>query len=167
LKIYRKEGDVIQLVAFPEEEVEKGDYLLIEDQKRGRGLLVQIIDIQFANIPGILEDILRDVITEENIAGEDLDPLNISSQIAILKDARLLVCKIRGALESGISTRNVTWLPSRINSKIEPFPIEKLAGEEGSRRPVIIGKTKSGAYLTADVRRLDGRLNIVTGKKGT
>jgi hypothetical protein len=167
LKIYRKEGDVIQLVAFPEEEVEKGDYLLIEDQKRGRGLLVQIIDIQFANIPGILEDILRDVITEENIAGEDLDPLNISSQIAILKDARLLVCKIRGALESGISTRNVTWLPSRINSKIEPFPIEKLAGEEASRRPVIIGKTKSGAYLTADARRLDGRLNIVTGKKGT
>ena len=69
MKIYRKEGDVMQLISFPDEEVNKGDYLLVEDQRSRRGLIIQIIDIQFANIPGILEDILRDVMTGNRYRG--------------------------------------------------------------------------------------------------
>ena len=37
MKIYRKEGDVMQLISFPEEEVNKGDYLLVEDQRSQKG----------------------------------------------------------------------------------------------------------------------------------
>jgi len=64
LKILRKEGDSIQLLCFPREEVEKGDYLFVRDGLKDRALIVQIIDIQYANIPGILEDLLRDGISE-------------------------------------------------------------------------------------------------------
>ncbi len=67
----------MQLISFPEEEVNKGDYLLVEDHRSDRGLIIQVIDIQFANIPGILEDILRDVMTEESIQGNDIDPLDM------------------------------------------------------------------------------------------
>ena len=167
MKIYRKEGDVMQLISFPEEEVNKGDYLLVEDQRSRRGLIIQVIDIQFANIPGILEDILRDVMTEESIQGNDVDPLDISSQVAVLKDTKLLVCKIRGALENGRPTHDVSWLPSRINSSVSKFPIETVATEESPGRPILLGGIKQNPEFTVDAKTLDGRLNIVTGKKGT
>ena len=53
MRIYRKEGDQVQLIAFPDEHVQRGDYLLIEDPGLAKGLLVQIIDLQYANVPGI------------------------------------------------------------------------------------------------------------------
>jgi len=130
-----------------------------------KGLIVQVIDIQFANLPGILEDILRDAMTEDTVQGCDYDPFNISSQIAVLKDTKLLVCKIRGAIEGGKAKTETSWLPSRTTSRIVPYPIEKLASTEDGKRPVALGKTKSNS-LTVDVRMLDGRLNIITGKKG-
>jgi len=167
VKIYRKEGDVMQLISYPEEDVNKGDYLVIEDQRSGKGLIIQIIDIQFANIPGILEDILRDVMTEESIHGSDVDPLDISSQVAVLKDTKLLLCKIRGALEDGRPTRNVGWLPSRINSCISTFPIEDVACEKSPNRPIFLGGIKKNPKFIIDAKALDGKLNIVTGKKGT
>jgi len=167
VKIYRKEGDVMQLISYPDEEVNKGDYLLVEDQRSRRGLIIQVIDIQFANIPGILEDILRDVMTEESIQGNDVDPLDISSQVAVLKDTKLLVCKIRGALEDGRPTHNVAWLPSRINSSVSKFPIETLTSEESPSRPIHLGAIEQSSRFIIDAKALDGRLNIVTGKKGT
>ena len=157
----------MQLISYPEEEVNKGDYLLVEDQRSQRGLIIQVIDIQFANIPGILEDILRDVMTEESVHGNDLDPLDISSQVAVLKDTKLLVCKIRGAIENGRSTRNVAWLPSRINSSVSKFPIETLTSEKSSDRPICVGAIKENSRFIIDAKALDGRLNIVTGRKGT
>lgn len=126
MKLYKKEGDVIQLISFPDEQVEKGDYLLIEDQRAKKGLIVQVIDIQFANIPGILEDILRDVMTDGSIHGEDYDPFNVSSQITVLKDTRLVICKIRGMMDNGQVSSTVSHLPSRISSKITRFPIENV-----------------------------------------
>src|SRR5881397_4838 len=52
MRIYRKEADEVQLIAFPDEHVHKGDYFVIEDQAQSRGLLVQAIDLQYANVPG-------------------------------------------------------------------------------------------------------------------
>ncbi len=167
MRLYKKEGDVIHLICFPDELVEKGDYLAIEDQKAKKGLIVQVIDTQFANIPGILEDILRDVITEESIHGEDYDPFHVSSQITILKDTRLVICKIRGSTNNDQVSSNVSHLPSRISSKIARFPIETAVEDRFKSRPIQLGTTKSHAELTLDAKTLDGRLNIITGKKGT
>jgi hypothetical protein len=167
MRLYKKEGDVIQLISFPDEQVEKGDYLLIEDQRAKKGLIVQVIDIQFANIPGILEDILRDVMTDGSIQGEDYDPFNVSSQITVLKDTRLVICKIRGMMDNDQVSSTVSHLPSRISSKIMQFPIENIVAPRQKTRPIHFGTTKSCAELTLDAKVLDGRLNIITGKKGT
>ena len=92
MRLYKKEGNTIQILSFPNETVEKGDYLLIEDPKQNRAQIVQVIDVQFANIPGLIEDLLRDTTngrTEGELTGTDYDPLEIASQITIIQDSRM------------------------------------------------------------------------------
>lgn len=166
MRIYRKEADEVQLIAFPDEHVQKGDYFVIEDPSQSRGLLVQAIDLQYANVPGVLEDILRDVMTDGELAGEDVDPLNISSQVDALKDTRLAVCKIRGTItQEGNLSPSTSWLPSRTSSKIRSYPVNRLVSN-GGRMPVKLGHN-DGEPITVDASGLDGGLNIITGRKGS
>src|SRR5713101_3063787 len=166
MRIYRKEGDEIQLIAFPDEQIQKADYFLIEDPSASRGLLVQVIDLQYANVPGVLEDILRDVMTDGELAGEDIDPLNISSEVDALKDTRVAVCKVRGTINSdGTLSSSTSWLPSRTSSKIRPYQITRLV-MNGGTRPLKVGHN-DGEPVQIDASGLDGGLNIITGRKGT
>lgn len=167
MKILRKEGDSIQLLCFPDEEVEKGDYLLVTDKVKDRSLIVQIIDVQYANIPGILEDLLRDGISEGSLTGDEVDPFKVSSQITILKDTRLLLGKIRGALEQGRLSRDVAWLPSRNHSQVEVMPPAILTEALSAKHSFELGSTRRFGHILSDLGALDGRLNIVTGRKGT
>ena len=166
MRLYRKEADEVQLVAFPDEHVQKGDYFVIEDPAQSRCLLVQAIDLQYANIPGVLEDILRDVMTDGELSGEDVDPLNISSQVDALKDTRLAVCKIRGTIaQDGSLSPSTSWLPSRTSSKIRPYAVNRLI-MNGGKMPVKLGHN-DGEPISVDASGLDGGLNIITGRKGS
>lgn len=167
LKILRKEGDSIQLLCFPDEEAEKGDYLLVRDKLKDRALIVQIIDVQYANIPGMLEDLLRDGISEFSLSGDEVDPLQVSSQIAVLKDTRLLLGKIRGALEHSRLSRDVAWLPSRNHSQIEVMPPTFFTETLAAKHSFELGSSRRYQHIASDLTALDGRLNIVTGRKGT
>src|SRR5436853_5021186 len=161
MRIYRKEADEVQLIAFPDEHVQKGDYFVIEDPAQSRGLLVQAIDLQYANVPGVLEDILRDVMTDGELSGEDVDPLNISSQVDALKDTRLAVCKIRGTItgEKDLSP-TTSWLPSRTSSRIRAYPINRLIIND-AQRPLTAGNN-DGHPVQIDACGLDGALDIIT-----
>ena len=166
MRIYRKEADEVQLIAFADEHVQKGDYFVIEDPAQSRGLLVQTIDLQYANVPGVLEDILRDVMTDGELSGEDVDPLNISSQVDALKDTRLAVCKIRGTIaQDGSLSPSTSWLPSRTSSKIRPYAVNRLI-MNGGKMPVKLGHN-DGEPISVDASGLDGGLNIITGRKGS
>src|SRR3989441_206454 len=166
MRIYRKEADEVQLIAFPDEHVQKGDYFVIEDPAQSRGLLVQAIDLQYANVPGVLEDILRDVMTDGELSGEDVDPLNISSQVDALKDTRLAICKIRGTIaQDGTLSPSTSWLPSRTSSKIRPYAVNRLI-MNGGKMPVKLGHN-DGEPISVDASGLDGGLNIITGRKGS
>ncbi|MEM3549681.1 MAG: DUF87 domain-containing protein [Candidatus Bathyarchaeia archaeon] len=170
MKLYKKEGSVVQILSFPSEVAEKGDYLLIEDSEAGKALIVQVIDVQFANIPGVLEELLRSLPDGGSVVqGEDFDPLEISSHITYIQDSRLLVCKIRATIEGEGLNPSSSWLPSRSQSSIKKLSIStllKLAKTSGSL-PIILGWTKESSPLTIDATYLDGRLNIITGKKET
>ena len=48
------------------EKAEKGDYLLIEDPDSNRSLIAQVIDLQFASIPGVLEEFLHFLVELNN-----------------------------------------------------------------------------------------------------
>ena len=170
MRLYRKEGNTIQILSFPDEEVEKGDYLLVEDPKQNKALIIQVIDIQFANIPGILEELLRDSTKNGDVInGENLDPLEVASQITLIQDARLLICKIRGTIQNGKLSISSAWLPSRSQSTIKKLSTTTLATmlKINEKLPIFIGETKEFSPLNIDATALDGKLNIVTGKKET
>ena len=167
MRLYKKEGDTIKILSFPGEEVEKGEYLIIEDGESGRGLIVQVIDVQFANIPGVLEELLRNS-AKELTYGEDIDPLGISSHVAYIEDARVLICKIRGAVEDGRLCVYRSWLPSRFKSIIRRLSINRLMFILGlpGELPIEVGEAYSSKFIL-NAKDLDGKLNIITGKKGT
>ncbi len=169
MRIYKKEGNTIEILCFPSENVEKGDYLLIEDPKANRGLVTQVVDVRFANVPGILEELLRDSTADEGVRGENFDPLEVSSHINYIQDAWVLVCKIRGAVQDGKLLVNSSWLPSRSQSRIKRLPITSLLSfvKINEDLPIDVGETKEASVLAIDARALDGKLNIVTGKKET
>jgi len=170
MKLYKKEGNILQILSFPNENAEKGDYLLVEDSDAGKALIVQVIDVQFASVPGVLEELLRTLPDGgELIQGEDIDPLEIAPHITYIQDASLLICKIRATLENDMLSPSSSWLPSRSQSTIKKLSIPmllKLAKVEGNL-PIILGGTKDSSLLTIDASSLDGRLNIITGKKET
>jgi DNA helicase HerA-like ATPase len=170
MKLYKKEGNILQILSFPNETVEKGDYLLVEDADAGKGLIAQVIDVQFAAIPGVLEELLRSLPDGgELIQGEDVDPLEIAPHITYIQDASLLICKIRASVENENLSPSSSWLPSRSQSTIKKLPLPallKLAKING-KLPILLGGTKDSSLLTIDASSLDGRLNIITGKKET
>jgi DNA helicase HerA-like ATPase len=170
MKLYKKEGNIVQILSFPNETVEKGDYLLVEDADAGKALIVQVIDVQFASIPGVLEELLRSLPDGgELIQGQDFDPLEIAPHITYIQDASLIVCKIRASVENDSLSPCSSWLPSRSQSIIRKLSIPtllKLAKVDG-KLPIVLGGTKDSSLLTIDASSLDGRLNIITGKKET
>jgi DNA helicase HerA-like ATPase len=170
MKLYKKEGSAIYVLSFPGEAVEKGDYLLVEDDEARRALIAQVIDVQFAAVPGVLEELLRSLPDGgELLQGEDVDPLEIAPHITYIQDASLLVCKIRATLENDSLNPSSSWLPSRSQSTIKKLPIStllKLAKITG-KLPITLGAMKDSSLLTIDASSLDGRLNIITGKKET
>lgn len=170
MKLYRKEGNVLQILSFPGETVEKGDYVLVEDSEAARALIAQVIDVQFASIPGVLEELLRSLPDGgEMVAGEDFDPLEIAPHITYIQDASLLICKIRATVENDNLSPSSSWLPSRSQSTIKKLALPmllKLAKVNG-QLPITLGGTKDSSLLTIDASSLDGRLNIITGKKET
>ncbi|TET26515.1 MAG: DUF87 domain-containing protein, partial [Candidatus Bathyarchaeum sp.] len=169
MRLYKKEGNSIQILSSPSDDVEKGDYLLVEDARVNKKLITQVIDVQFASVPGLLEELLRDSTTEEQIYGENFDLLGISSHINHIQDARMLICKIRGTILNDKLRVNSSWLPSRSKSGITKIPINSLLAHVGGNEdlPINIGKTKDNSPLNITAHDLDGRLNIITGKKGT
>ncbi|HUT16705.1 MAG TPA: DUF87 domain-containing protein, partial [Acidobacteriota bacterium] len=170
MKLYKKEGNILQILSFPTENVEKGDYLLVEDSDAGKALIAQVIDVQFASISGVLEELLRTLPDGgDPIQGEDIDPLEIAPHITYIQDASLLICKIRATLQNEMLSPSSCWLPSRSLSNIKKLSIPmllKLAKVEG-KLPIILGGTKDSSLLTIDASSLDGGLNIITGKKET
>jgi DNA helicase HerA-like ATPase len=169
MKLYKKEGNILQILSFSNENAEKGDYLMVEDPDARKALIAQVIDVQFASIPGVLEELLRTLPDGGvPIQGEDIDPLEIAPHITYIQDASLLVCKIRATLENEMLSPSSSWLPSRSQSTIRKLSVPmlmKLSNVEGTR-PIILGGTKDSSLLTIDAAAVDGTLNIITGKKG-
>jgi DNA helicase HerA-like ATPase len=169
MKLYKKEGNIIQILSFPNENAEKGDYLMVQDADAAKALIVQVIDVQFAAVPGVLEELLRTLPDGgELMQGEDIDPLEIAPHITYIQDASLLVCKIRATLENDMLSPSSSWLPSRSQSLIRKLSVPalmKLAKVDG-KLPIVLGGTKDSSLLTIDATALDGTLNIITGKKG-
>lgn len=167
MRILEKQGDEISVVALPSESVFQGDYLEIVDNSPPGSVIVQVYDEMYIPSQSLTEDIIRDQIIEATATGTELDPFEISSVSQMIKDMRLLKCKIRGSIQNGLMVPNVAWVPSRSKSKVRKISQSRLldlSGQTGSAK-IEIGTTKDGDQFTLLGESLDGNLSIITGKK--
>jgi len=167
LRILEKEADQISIIALPSENVFQGDYLEIIDSSGPGSVVIQVFDETYIPSQSLTEDIIREQIIESSATGTEVDPFEISSVSQMIKDMRLLKCKIRGCIQNGLMIPNVFWLPSRTRSRVRKISQSKLldlAGQTGSAQ-IKVGTTRDGEQFTILGEAIDGNLSIITGKK--
>lgn len=167
MRILEKQGDEISIVALPSESVFQGDYLELVDNVKSGSVIVQVYEESYIPSQSLTEDIIRDQIIEASAKGTELDPYEISSVSQMIKDMRLLKCKIRGSIQNGLMIPNVSWLPSRSKSKVRKISQARLldlSGQIGIAK-IPVGTTKDGEAFSIFGESIDGNLSIITGKK--
>ena len=89
MKILSKNGNEIVMLAMKTDTASKGDYLLIEDEKSKRKMIVQIYDEEYLSSQSLIEDIVKDEVVIASSTENLHDPLNIGSLSKMIRDARL------------------------------------------------------------------------------
>lgn len=169
MKILSKNGNELTLIAMKNEVIHKGDYLIVDDRKFSRKMIIQIYDEEYLSSQNLLEDIVRDEVilacSDEGLH----DPLNISSLSKLVRDARLIRTKIRSTMDiNGRISSDVSWIPSRVFSSVKKLSIPELSDllNRAGVLSINIGQTgKKGDNFKIYAEDLDGKLNIITGKK--
>lgn len=168
MRVLDKCGDKVTILALPEEDVKRGDYLLVGEEGK-RQLLVQVCDESYLDTLGTKEDLVRKEVILSKFQGVDNDPIQLGSLSSLLSDMRVLVCKIRGGIEDGYFTPNVAWLPSRVTSEINKVSISNLMNFilPSSYHKVTFGHDLNGEAFDLAIESFDGALNIILGRKGS
>jgi uncharacterized protein len=165
MKILSKNGNELLLLAMKEDSASKGDYLLIED--RSRSMVVQVYDEEYLSSQALIEDIVKEEVVNASSMENLHDPLNIGSLSRLVRDARVFRAKIRASVNDGKLSSDVTWLPSRVESRIRRLTIKELASLLGryGMFPIPIGRAGREEEFEIYAEDLDGKLSVITGKK--
>ena len=169
MKILSKTGNELVLLAVKTDTASKGDYLLVEDEKSNKKMVVQIYDEEYLSSQSLIEDIVKDEVVVASSIENLHDPLNIGSLSRLIRDARLYRAKIRSTIDkSGNLSSDVTWIPSRVYSRITRLRISELNSllKRTGIFPIQIGSAgEDNEDFEIYAEDLDGKLNIITGKK--
>ena len=169
MQLLEKNGDEILLIHSSSEEVEVGENIMIYDTSK-RGLIIQIIEINLANIPGIKEDLIRnETIPKSNITQNR--SMELQNFITEIRNIKVAVGKIRKEISKDEEIISWTgWMPDReaiINVVQDDWLINKL--KIGNSFPIEVGSTiygKSNLKVSAyDLQ--EGGTTVILGKKGT
>jgi len=169
MQVLKLDGNSVEVIACPPEDVRKGDYLVLKDEAVNAGLVVQVVNVGYANVPGVLEDLLRESSTQ-GLQGVDVDFFGTKSFVDTIKDAKVYHCKLRRAVVDGRLSDDVSWTPNRSSTVVRRLgdkEVLRLVGAVGGKMSFDVGRLKGGAEVCLPITALDGKLNIVTGKKGT
>jgi uncharacterized protein len=165
MKILSKNGNELLLLAMKEDSAAKGDYLLIED--RSRSMVVQVYDEEYLSSQALIEDIVKEEVVNASSMENLHDPLNIGSLSRLVRDARVFRAKIRASVTDGKLSSDVTWLPSRVESKIRRIAMKELDSLLGRCGvfPIPLGRAGHEEEFEIYAEDLDGKLTVITGKK--
>ncbi|MDP8902526.1 MAG: DUF87 domain-containing protein [Thermoproteota archaeon] len=165
MKILSKNGNELLLLAMKEDSAAKGDYLLIED--RNRSMVVQVYDEEYLSSQALIEDIVKEEVVNASSMENLHDPLNIGSLSRLVRDARVFRAKIRASVNDGKLSSDVTWLPSRVESKIRRITMKELDSLLGRCGvfPIPVGRASHEEEFEIYAEDLDGKLTVITGKK--
>ncbi|MDP8888923.1 MAG: DUF87 domain-containing protein, partial [Thermoproteota archaeon] len=128
---------------------------------------VQVYDEEYLSSQALIEDIVKEEVVNASSMENLHDPLNIGSLSRLVRDARVFRAKIRASVNDGKLSSDVTWLPSRVESKIrriEMKELDTLLGRCGVF-PIPVGRAGHEEEFEIYAEDLDGKLTIITGKK--
>jgi uncharacterized protein len=130
-------------------------------------MVVQVYDEEYLSSQSLIEDIVKEEVVNASSTESLHDPLNIGSLSRLVRDARVFRAKIRASVNNGKLSSDVTWLPSRVESKIRRIEMKELDSLLGRRGvfPIPLGKTGHEEEFEIYAEDLDGKLTIITGKK--
>ena len=167
-----KEADELAIVYSPEEKLRLGDTLTVD------GIIAQVVDINFADLPGVLEHILRKSLVAKADTKEHIQP-EVKSVIDSLTDQRLAIAKIRGRIvegsddkgnkkkvfRTGLSEFNI----SRSRTEIKVLGQDDLFNALGLYFPSScdFGKTLSSEPKDFEILAEKLGINLITGMKGS
>lgn len=168
MKVLSKDGDELKILAMPDEHFFRGDYLKIEDEEQKTAMIVQVYDSSYLDSPGVQDDLLRDeLFSSSSIVKQD--PLQTETINRMIKDARILHCKIRCMVKDGNRMNDSGWLPSRSISRVSRVSMNELyslmSSLKDSGRRIKLGWSSAGEDFFINAEDVDGRLNIITGRK--
>jgi len=158
MKVFRKSGDRVELLALSwDADLRLGDYLVVEED--GRRILLQVIDVEYADVPGLMEDILRELSGGTVDEVERFDPVEVESVVRSIRDSRVVVAKVRRINDAD---PNVLWLPSRYTSRVKKMEVAELL-----RDVVPIPKVpiRLGEGVVVDVMNVEGSVTLIVGRK--
>ncbi|MCS7145221.1 MAG: DUF87 domain-containing protein [Nitrososphaerota archaeon] len=166
MKILRKSNGTFEILALPgDAEIERGEYIAAVEGDRA--LILEVIDVEYADIPGLLEDLLREL-TLQKASMSVYDPHGVNSITISIRESKIIVAKLRTVIWKDDVKFNSLWIPSRFSSKIRRIPTsEVLRYVRGAPLvPIEIGES-FGEEVTIDATAFDNSLTIITGRKGT
>ncbi len=165
MRVLRKESGDILVVAAASERIRVGDYLTAEEGDLS--LVMQVYDERYLDIDGIEEEIAREEVLSESAPGTTADPAGIATISTMIRDMRVLLCKPRGTVASGLLTPRSDWMPSRTRSRVSRLMVAELSAALpalGSRM-IRLGTVDSESGFSVPAESLDGRITVITGKK--
>lgn len=171
MQILHKNADEVLLLYGSREEVEVGENVMVWDAKKKRGLIMQVIEINLADVPGTLEDLIRNESIPASKIVEKM-PTDLKQFIGEVRNIKIAVGKIRKELSG--DEQNVIpwtgWVPDRevsVEVVDDDWLISKL--NIGEPFPIFVGNTAYGnspLKLSAyDIQ--EGGTTLIIGKKGT
>ena len=168
MKILTKAGDEIILIYHPSEQIEVGENLILIEESSQRGLLVQVIEENLVDLPGILEDIVRREAIASRAEVTERTPSEIEKIMLDIRNMKAARTKIRKEIRNGEILPWTGWTPSR-EVQIKPLPDEELAEKLGIGidYTLEIGETiYNRKPLKVSGFDFQG-INVIVGKKGT
>jgi hypothetical protein len=166
VKILRKNGRTFEILALPDDsDLSLGEYIAV--MQGDKALILEVIDIDYAEIPGLMEDMLREL-TLQSLETAVYDPHKVVSITLKIREAKVIVAKLRSIVSQGAACQSSLWLPPRYSSRISRImPSEVLGLVRGeAKAPIELG-VSFGEKFSIDAADLDGSLTIITGRKGT
>jgi len=166
MRILLKEDDKLLFIASPDESVRIGDVF------QSGEILSQTLDLQFADLPGIMEHILRQSLIAKPNISQDIQE-EVKRVLETLSDQKLIITKIRGhvseeegvkRLKPGLTEFNLSRerTEPQILPPTELFEILDLTSNDGA-----ISRTLGKEPITFDFLPQRMGINLITGQKGS
>jgi len=168
VKVVEKNGGDLHIICKRPVDVQIGDFLIIWDGLGRSSLIVQVIEETYLNVEGALLEAIREEVLEADVQVDE-EASSFKSLSNTVRDLILLRCKIRGSMRSGCYMQSMEHLPSRVSSRVEPIPVDRLLKSiyPTSSRFVYLGRAGQQSPFSIPIESLDGALTIITGKKGS